>query len=73
MQKMLQLGKWELLILHLTISFYISGPKIPESHIFGFKFIHFWFSGEICNQTNLRVPISNMTTIFSNYRPKIPK
>ena len=35
------------------------------------KFIN--FGSKICKQKNLRVLISNMTTVFSNSSPKIPK
>ena len=43
------------------------------------RITHFWFQIEtfffrkICNQTNLRALISNMTMAFSNSSPKIPK
>ena len=48
-------------------------PKITEIRHFGFQIWTFLFFREIFNQTNLRVLISNMTTVFSSFSPKIPK
>ena len=44
-----------------------------QNGIFGPKFRYFCFSAKFCNQTNSRVLISNMTILFSNSSPKIPK
>ena len=48
-------------------------PRITEIRHFGFQIWTFLFFREICSQTNLRVLISNMITVFSNSSPKIPK
>ena len=48
-----------------------SSPKISKSDIFGSKFKHFSFCTELCNKTNSRKLISNMTIVFSNSSPKI--
>ena len=57
----------------MTILFSNSGPKIPKQDIFGPKFRRFCFFTKVCNQTNLRVLISNMSIVFSNSSPKIRK
>ena len=47
--------------------------QIPELHIFGPKFRHFCFFAKFCKKTNLTVLISNMTTVFFKFQPKITR
>ena len=53
-----------LLISNMTILFSNSNPKISKKGIFGPKFRHFCFFKKFCNETNLRVLISNTTIVF---------
>ena len=48
-------------------------PKIPKQGIFGPKFKDFYFCTKLCNKTNSRTMIWNMTVIFLNSSPKIHK
>ena len=57
----------------MTILFLNSSPKIPKSSIFGPKFKDFYFCTKLCNKTNSRIQISNMTKVFSSSTLKICK
>ena len=48
-------------------------PKNTKSIISGPTFKDFYFYTKLCNKTNSRTLISNMTKKFSNFSPKIPK
>ena len=69
-------------ISNLTIVVFNSSPKIPTwgsfcqkypNKAFGPEFRKFCFFAKFPSYTNLRVLISNMTILFSNSGPKIPK
>ena len=48
-------------------------PKNAQIRHFWSQIQGFLFCTKLCNQTNLRALISNMTMAFSNSSPKIPK
>ena len=72
-QDILQLDKFEGADFKFdNIFFQIPAQKYPN-HTFLVQNLDFFFLRKICNQTNLRVLISNMTIVFSNLQPKNTK
>ena len=57
----------------LVILFSNSSLKISQEGIFGPKFKNLHFYTKLCNTTNSRALISNMTKVFSKLQPKTPK
>ena len=61
--------KFEVLISNMTSSFSSSSPKILKSGTFSPKLKN--FCTKLCNKTNKRTQIPNMTIVFSNSSTKI--
>ena len=61
--------KFEVLISNMTNSFSSSSPKIIKSGTFSPKLKN--FCTKLCNKTNKRTQIPNMTILFSNSSTKI--